>query len=97
MLSVRLNKAAQLSYDSVKTKGIWAALSLLFAHCLWHPQGTAAILPGLAGLPFVPGCFLQQMEAGLGHLPCLQASVCCQLHEQGQRCDRVALVLGLTW
>lgn len=97
MLSVLLNKAAQLSYDSVKTKGIWAALLLPFACCLWHPEDTAAISPGLAGLPFVPGCFLQQMEAGPGHLPCLQASVGCQLHAQGQRCDGMALVLGLTW
>lgn len=51
------------------------ALLLPFARCLWHPEGTAAISPGLAGLLFVPGCFLQQMEAGPGHLPCLQASV----------------------
>lgn len=75
MLSDPLNKAAQLSYDSVKTKGIWAALLLPFARCLRHPEGRVAISPGLAGLPFVPRCFLQQMEAGPGHLPCLQASV----------------------
>lgn len=74
MLSVPLNKAAQLSYDSVKTKGTWAAFLLPFVHRLRHLEGTAAISPGLTGLPFVPGFFLQQMEAGRGHSLCLQAS-----------------------
>lgn len=96
MLSVLLNKAAQLSYDSVKTKGTWAAALLPFVHHLWRLEGTAAISPGLTGLPFVPGYFLQQMEAGLGHLLCLQASVWCQLHVQGQRGDGVAPAPGLT-
>jgi len=75
MLSVLLNKAAQFSYDSMKTKGTWVAFLLPFAHFLWHLEGTAATSPGLTELPFVPGYFLPQMEAGLGHLPCLQASV----------------------